>query len=122
MRIGHGTVSWVFQKATEMLMGFTPLTPWHPYLQLGGSDQMGNILAGLDLVRRISETPAPCYGLCFPLLTNSEGVKMGKSVGGAIWLAAGGVTSRPPPSHPISRLAFCSRLTPLSVYSIVVHQ
>jgi len=57
-------------------------------VQLGGSDQMGNILAGLDLVRRISENPTPCYGLCFPLLTNSEGVKMGKSVGGAIWLAA----------------------------------
>ena len=51
---------------------------------------MGNILSGLDLLRRTSEAPVECYGLCFPLLTNAEGVKMGKSVGGAIWLSAGG--------------------------------
>lgn len=57
---------------------------------------MGNILSGLDLIRRLSDTPAACFGLCFPLLTNSEGVKMGKSVGGAIWLAAGD------PRHPQS--------------------
>ena len=58
-------------------------------LQLGGSDQMGNILSGLDLLRRTSDSPVDCYGLCFPLLTNAEGVKMGKSVGGAIWLSSG---------------------------------
>ena len=50
---------------------------------------MGNILSGLDLLRRTSENPVGCYGMCFPLLTNAEGVKMGKSVGGAIWLSAG---------------------------------
>lgn len=58
-------------------------------LQLGGSDQMGNILSGLDLLRRTSDSPVECYGMCFPLLTNAEGVKMGKSVGGAIWLSSG---------------------------------
>lgn len=58
-------------------------------VQLGGSDQMGNILSGLDLLRRTSDPPVDCYGLCFPLLTNAEGVKMGKSVGGAIWLSPG---------------------------------
>ena len=55
---------------------------------------MGNILSGLDLVRKLSNSPVSCYGICFPLLTNSEGVKMGKSVGGAVWLAAGAL----PPS------------------------
>ena len=63
--------------------------------QIGGSDQMGNILSGLDLVRKLSDSPVSCYGLCFPLLTNSEGAKMGKSVGGAVWLAAGAL----PPLH-----------------------
>lgn len=58
-------------------------------LQLGGSDQMGNILSGLDLLRRTSDSPVECYGMCFPLLTNAEGVKMGKSVDGAIWLSSG---------------------------------
>ena len=50
---------------------------------------MGNILSGLDLLRRTSENPVECFGMCFPLLTNAEGVKMGKSVGGAIWLSSG---------------------------------
>lgn len=50
---------------------------------------MGNILAGMDLIRRKAESPRPAYGLVFPLLTTSDGVKMGKSVGGAIWLEAG---------------------------------
>ena len=50
---------------------------------------MGNILSGLDLLRRTSDSPVSCYGMCFPLLTNAEGAKMGKSVGGAIWLSSG---------------------------------
>ncbi|PNW74377.1 hypothetical protein CHLRE_13g606050v5 [Chlamydomonas reinhardtii] len=61
-------------------------------VQIGGSDQWGNITAGTDLIRRLlggedKEAPA-CYGLTFPLLVDSEGRKFGKSVGGAIWLAA----------------------------------
>ena len=53
-------------------------------LQIGGQDQWGNIVAGIDLIRRLLRQPA--YGLTVPLLTDSEGQKFGKSVAGAIWL------------------------------------
>ena len=53
-------------------------------LQLGGSDQWGNIVTGVELIRKISKTEA--FGLTTPLLTTSSGSKMGKSVGGALWL------------------------------------
>ncbi|KKJ78313.1 tyrosyl-tRNA synthetase [Kiloniella litopenaei] len=53
-------------------------------LQMGGSDQWGNIVNGVDLTRRISQNEV--YGLTSPLLTTSSGVKMGKTVGGAVWL------------------------------------
>ena len=59
-------------------------------MQIGGSDQMGNILTGLDLIRRASVPGADsCYGLCFPLLTRTDGSKMGKSAEGAVWLSPG---------------------------------
>ena len=79
-------------------------------VQIGGSDQMGNVVAGLDLIRRMkgdgggegeeggggsgggssapSSPSSRCYGITFPLLTKSDGTKMGKSAGGAVWLAA----------------------------------
>lgn len=53
-------------------------------LQLGGSDQWGNIVNGIDLTRRVIE--GEVYGLTSPLLTTSDGKKMGKSQAGAIWL------------------------------------
>ena len=53
-------------------------------LQLGGSDQWGNIINGVDLVRRITQKEV--FGLTSPLITNSSGVKMGKTEKGAIWL------------------------------------
>jgi tyrosyl-tRNA synthetase len=53
-------------------------------LQCGGSDQWGNIVQGVDLVRRT--LAATVHGLTWPLLTLSSGQKMGKSVGGAVWL------------------------------------
>ncbi|WP_414897416.1 tyrosine--tRNA ligase [Rhodovulum sp. YEN HP10] len=53
-------------------------------LQMGGSDQWGNIVNGIDLTRRILENDV--YGLTSPLLTTSDGRKMGKSQSGAIWL------------------------------------
>lgn len=53
-------------------------------LQLGGSDQWGNIVMGADLVRR--KLAKEAFGLTTPLLTTSSGAKMGKSVGGAIWI------------------------------------
>jgi tyrosyl-tRNA synthetase len=53
-------------------------------IQCGASDQWGNIIEGMELIRRIDRGQA--YGLTMPLLTNSEGKKMGKSEKGAIWL------------------------------------
>ncbi|KJZ24183.1 tyrosine--tRNA ligase [Tritonibacter mobilis] len=53
-------------------------------LQMGGSDQWGNIVNGIDLTRRVLENEI--FGLTSPLLTTSDGRKMGKSQGGAIWL------------------------------------
>lgn len=53
-------------------------------MQLGGDDQWSNILAGVDLIRRKESKPA--YGMTFTLLTTSEGKKMGKTEGGAVWL------------------------------------
>lgn len=55
-------------------------------LQLGGSDQWGNIVNGIDLTRRVLDHEI--YGLTSPLLTTSDGKKMGKSLSGAIWLDA----------------------------------
>jgi tyrosyl-tRNA synthetase len=55
-------------------------------LQMGGSDQWGNIINGIDLTRRVLDREI--YGLTSPLLTTSDGRKMGKSQGGAVWLSA----------------------------------
>ncbi|BBF42329.1 tyrosyl-tRNA synthetase [Lachnospiraceae bacterium KM106-2] len=53
-------------------------------MELGGNDQWSNILGGVDLIRRKEQKPA--YGLTFKLLTTSEGIKMGKTMKGALWL------------------------------------
>jgi tyrosyl-tRNA synthetase len=53
-------------------------------LQAGGNDQWGNILAGVDLVRRVEGEQV--YALTYPLLTTNSGAKMGKTAAGAIWL------------------------------------
>ncbi|MEA2060022.1 MAG: tyrosine--tRNA ligase [Thermodesulfobacteriota bacterium] len=53
-------------------------------LQMGGSDQWGNIVAGIDLVRRTLKKSA--FGITFPLITTSSGIKMGKTHKGAVWL------------------------------------
>ena len=55
-------------------------------LQMGGSDQWGNIVNGIDLTRRVLDNSI--YGLTSPLLTTSDGKKMGKSQDGAVWLNA----------------------------------
>lgn len=55
-------------------------------LQMGGNDQWGNILAGVDLIRRVEGGEA--YALTFPLLTTASGAKMGKTAEGAVWLDA----------------------------------
>ncbi|MDD4324436.1 MAG: tyrosine--tRNA ligase, partial [Eubacteriales bacterium] len=53
-------------------------------LQVGGSDQWSNIIAGVDLIRKVEHADA--YGMTFSLLTNSAGEKMGKTAKGAVWL------------------------------------
>lgn len=55
-------------------------------LQIGGSDQWGNILAGVDLIRR--QRGQEAYAFTIPLITTADGKKMGKSVGWAVWLEA----------------------------------
>ena len=55
-------------------------------LQMGGSDQWGNIVSGIDLVRRTLNRQA--FGITFPLITTSSGIKMGKTHKGAVWLDA----------------------------------
>jgi len=53
-------------------------------LQIGGNDQWGNIVAGIDLIRRAASGSS--YGLTFPLITTASGAKMGKTEKGAVWL------------------------------------
>jgi tyrosyl-tRNA synthetase len=55
-------------------------------IQMGGSDQWGNIVAGIDLVRKTEQ--AAVFGITFPLITTSTGAKMGKTAAGAVWLDA----------------------------------
>ena len=55
-------------------------------VQMGGSDQWGNIVAGVDLVRRMRQKTV--YGITFPLITTASGEKMGKTAHGAVWLDA----------------------------------
>ncbi len=57
---------------------------YHCQLQMGGQDQWGNIVAGIDLIRRLNGKTA--YGLTFPLLMNSANEKFGKTAAGTVWL------------------------------------
>jgi tyrosyl-tRNA synthetase len=57
---------------------------YHCDLQMGGSDQWGNIISGIDLIRKMNTNKA--FAITSPLITNSDGLKMGKTVDGAIWL------------------------------------
>tara|TARA_B100000989_G_scaffold144363_1_gene107531 strand:- start:2700 stop:3938 length:1239 start_codon:yes stop_codon:yes gene_type:complete len=60
-------------------------------LQMGGSDQWGNILSGVDLIHKINKKDT--YGITSPLITNSDGSKMGKTASGAIWLNKNKISS-----------------------------
>jgi tyrosyl-tRNA synthetase len=55
-------------------------------LQIGGSDQWGNITSGLDLIRKKEGSEAKAFGLTIPLMLKADGTKFGKTAGGAIWL------------------------------------
>ncbi|QNQ81757.1 tyrosine--tRNA ligase [Lactobacillus sp. PV012] len=55
-------------------------------LQIGGSDQWGNITAGIDLIHKLEGNDKKAFGLTIPLMLKSDGTKFGKSAGGAVWL------------------------------------
>jgi tyrosyl-tRNA synthetase len=55
-------------------------------LQIGGSDQWGNITTGLELIRKMNDEGAKAYGLTIPLVTKADGTKFGKTEGGSVWL------------------------------------
>ena len=72
----------------QLLQGYDFLYLFEKYgvsLQLGGSDQWGNIVSGIELIRKMHGKPA--FGVTFPLLTKSDGQKFGKSEQGTIWLS-----------------------------------
>jgi tyrosyl-tRNA synthetase len=74
----------------QLLQAYDYLTLYRKYgctLQMGGDDQWGNILAGIDLIRRVEGGTAEA--LTFPLLTTATGAKMGKTAQGAVWLDGG---------------------------------
>ncbi len=57
-------------------------------LQVGGSDQWGNITSGLELIRKMQPEGSKAFGLTIPLVTKADGTKFGKTEGGAVWLDA----------------------------------
>ncbi|HTP59998.1 MAG TPA: tyrosine--tRNA ligase, partial [Spirochaetia bacterium] len=77
----------------QILQSYDYLTLFRRYgcrLQMGGDDQWGNIVAGMDLIRRVESVEA--FALTSPLITRSDGKKMGKSEGGALFLDPGMVS------------------------------
>ncbi len=88
-RIEHGIS---FTEFTYMILQSLDFQQLHEKenctLQIGGSDQWGNITAGLELLRRTAagEKEIEAYGLTVPLITKADGSKFGKTAGGAIWL------------------------------------
>lgn len=75
--------SYVLLQAYDFLVLFDR---YNCTLQMGGSDQWGNIVSGIDLIRRLRGKEA--YGIVFPLITTSSGVKFGKTDSGTVWLDA----------------------------------
>lgn len=79
--LSYTEFSYVLMQAYDFLVLFDALGCT---VQMGGSDQWGNITAGIDLIRRMRGGRA--YGLVYPLVTSSTGVKFGKTEAGTIWL------------------------------------
>jgi tyrosyl-tRNA synthetase len=85
-RLEAGGISYT-EFSYQVLQSFDYLELFKRYnctLQLGGSDQWGNIVAGLDLIRRVEQGNA--HALTVPLLTKADGTKFGKTAGGSVWL------------------------------------
>jgi tyrosyl-tRNA synthetase len=87
-RLADGGISFTeFSYSLLQALDFYRLYLQHDCLiQVGGNDQLGNIIAGIDLIRR--KSGAKAYGLTIPLIVNADGEKFGKSAGNAIWLDA----------------------------------
>jgi tyrosyl-tRNA synthetase len=86
MRLESGGISYLeFSYMLLQAYDFLYLNQKHGCaVQLGGQDQWGNIVAGVDLTRRVAQTEV--FGFTLPLLTDSAGQKFGKTAGGALWL------------------------------------
>jgi tyrosyl-tRNA synthetase len=85
-RLEAGGISYT-EFSYQVLQAFDYLELYRRHncrLQIGGSDQWGNIVAGLDLIRKVEGGAAHC--LTIPLMTKSDGTKFGKTAGGSIWL------------------------------------
>ena len=85
-RLEGGGISYT-EFSYQVLQAFDFLELYRRYnckVQLGGSDQWGNIVAGLDLIRKVEGATAHC--LTIPLLMKSDGTKFGKTAGGSVWL------------------------------------
>ncbi len=85
-RLADGGISFTeFSYSLLQALDFYQLYLQHDCLiQVGGNDQLGNIVAGIDLIRR--KCGGEAYGLTIPLIVNANGEKFGKSAGNAIWL------------------------------------
>ncbi|MCQ2512850.1 MAG: tyrosine--tRNA ligase [Lachnospiraceae bacterium] len=84
-RMERGLTFFEFNYMIMQSYDFLKLNQMHGVcLEMGGDDQWSNIIGGVELIRRKEQKPA--YGLTFTLLTTSEGIKMGKTVKGALWL------------------------------------
>lgn len=87
IRLGTGLSFLEFNYQLLQAYDFLVLSRSHDcILQMGGDDQWGNIVAGIDLIRRIESRQA--YGITFPLLETASGKKMGKTEKGTVWLDA----------------------------------
>ncbi len=85
VREGHGISYTEFSYALVQALDFLQLyREYDCTIQLGGQDQWGNIVSGVDLIRRVVGGSA--FALTFPLVTRSDGRKFGKSTGDAVWL------------------------------------
>lgn len=85
-RLAGGGISYT-EFSYQVLQSFDYLELYRRFgctLQLGGSDQWGNIVAGLDLIRRVEAVSA--HALTVPLLAKTDGTKFGKTAGGSVWL------------------------------------
>ncbi|NLG04237.1 MAG: tyrosine--tRNA ligase [Clostridia bacterium] len=84
-RMERGLTFFEFNYMLMQSYDFWKLNQMHDcVLELGGNDQWANILGGVELIRKKEQKPA--FGLTFKLLTTSEGIKMGKTMKGAVWL------------------------------------